>query len=40
MEFTATNVKKEKVDQRIFELPKDYKIVSKEEMQDFFKSVQ
>ena len=40
MEFKATNVKKEKVDQRIFELPKDYKIVSKKEMQDFFKSVQ
>jgi len=40
MEFTANSVKKETVDQQLFELPKDYKIVSKEEMREFFKSVQ
>jgi hypothetical protein len=40
MEFTANNVKKEIINQSYFELPKDYKIVSKDEMKEFFKSVQ
>jgi hypothetical protein len=40
MEFTANEVKKEVVEQSIFEIPKDYKVISKTEMNEFFKSVQ
>jgi len=40
MEFTANEVKQEKVDDQLFEIPKDYKVISKKEMNDFFKSIQ
>ena len=40
MEFTANEVKQEKVDEKIFEIPKDYKVISKKEMNEFFKSIQ
>ena len=40
MEFTAKSVKKEEVDDNIFELPGFYKIISKREMDEFFKFMQ
>jgi len=40
MRFTATSVKKEDVDDAIFELPKDYKKISQEEMNDLFLGLQ
>jgi hypothetical protein len=40
MEFTAKSVKKEDIPDNIFELPAYYKIVSKQAMDEFFKSIQ
>jgi hypothetical protein len=40
MEFTAKSVKKEDIPESTFELPAYYKIVSKEEMDEFFRSIQ
>lgn len=40
MEFTAKSVKKEDIPESTFELPAYYKIISKEAMDEFFKSIQ
>ena len=40
MTFTAIGVKKEEVPDETFELPAYYKVISKKEMDDFFKSIQ
>ena len=40
MEFTAKGVEKEKIADTEFELPAYYKVVSRQEMDDFFKSIQ
>lgn len=40
MSFTATNVQKEEVPDETFELPAYYKVISKQEMDEFFKSIQ
>lgn len=40
MTFTAIGVKKEEVPDETFELPAYYKVISKQEMDDFFKSIQ
>lgn len=40
MTFTATSVKKEEIPDETFELPAYYKVISKKEMDDFFKSIQ
>lgn len=40
MEFTATSVRKEEVADNMFDLPGFYKIISKQEMDEFFKFMQ
>jgi hypothetical protein len=40
MKFTAKTVKPEDIDDSTFELPADYKTISKEEMDNFFLSLQ
>lgn len=40
MRFTATSVKNESVDDAIFELPKEYKKISQQEMNDLFLGLQ
>jgi hypothetical protein len=40
MSFTATGVKKEEVPDETFELPAYYKVITKQEMDEFFKSIQ
>jgi GLPGLI family protein len=40
MEFTAKSVKKEEIPNESFELPAYYKVISKKEMDDYFKSIQ
>ncbi len=40
MVFTATNVKKEVIPDNTFDLPGFYKMISKKEMDEFFKSIQ
>ncbi|MDP2388128.1 MAG: hypothetical protein Q8M29_17270 [Bacteroidota bacterium] len=40
MEFTATSVRKEEVADDMFDLPGFYKIITKEEMDEFFKFMQ
>lgn len=40
MRFTATSVKNASVDDAIFELPKDYKAISQEEMNELFLGLQ
>jgi hypothetical protein len=40
MKFTAKSVKPEDIDDSTFELPADYKTISKEEMDNFFLSLQ
>lgn len=40
MTFTASGVKKEEVPDETFELPAYYKVISKKEMDEFFKSIQ
>lgn len=40
MEFTAKGVEKEKIANEEFELPAYYKVISKQEMDEFFKSIQ
>jgi GLPGLI family protein len=40
MTFTATSVQKEEVPDETFELPAYYKVITKQEMDDFFKSIQ
>jgi len=40
MTFTALGVKKEEIPDEEFELPAYYKVISKKEMDDFFKSIQ
>lgn len=40
MTFTALGVKKEEIPDEEFELPAYYKVISKEEMDEFFKSIQ
>ncbi len=40
MEFTATSVKKEEVADDLFELPGFYKVITKQEMDEFFKFMQ
>ncbi|MBS1647973.1 MAG: DUF4412 domain-containing protein [Bacteroidetes bacterium] len=40
LEFTAVGVEKEKVEDSEFELPSYYKVITKQEMDDFFKSLQ
>ena len=40
MEFTAKGIEKEKIANEEFELPAYYKVISKQEMDEFFKSIQ
>ena len=40
MIFTATKVKKESIPDNVFDLPGFYKMISKKEMDEFFKSIQ
>ncbi len=40
LEFTAKGVEKEKISNDEFELPAYYKVISKKEMDEFFKSIQ
>lgn len=40
MSFTATGVQKEEIPDETFELPAYYKVITKQEMDDFFKSIQ
>jgi GLPGLI family protein len=40
MRFVARSVKKEEIDDEIFELPVDYKAISAQEMNDLFESLQ
>lgn len=40
LEFTAKGVEKEKISNEEFELPAYYKVISKKEMDEFFKSLQ
>ncbi len=40
LEFTAKGVEKEKIANEEFELPAYYKVISKQEMDEFFKSIQ
>ncbi|MHB8258961.1 MAG: hypothetical protein ACYDCN_09655 [Bacteroidia bacterium] len=40
LEFTAKGVEKEKISNEEFELPTYYKVISKKEMDEFFKSLQ
>jgi GLPGLI family protein len=40
MEFVAKGVQKEKIATEDFELPAYYKVISKQEMEEFFKSIQ
>ena len=40
MEFTAKGVQKEKLANEEFELPAYYKVISRQEMEEFFKSIQ
>lgn len=40
MTFTAVGVKKEEIPNETFELPAYYKVISKKEMEEYFKSIQ
>lgn len=40
MRFTASKVSKTEIDNSVFDLPKDYKLISGPEMNDIFKSLQ